>query len=213
MIRQRNTWPSSRMFRQRPKERQKKTKMRSRVIDIIECVVFWFISLSQTHVYWSIVSHSHSPFAQGSMGQLCIYLKWTDDGTGRFTYTQLSPVHKQIKSLTDPNRRNDDINFLSCIYLSEKRRRKSFKLDLTFCLKILPVVTYSRVRAILWLPYRWLSFLSFQVKLNLEVDEYSIHIWIKKMNEWCNLRIEKVTANLFFSNYIIRLLSLQWWTD
>jgi hypothetical protein len=46
------------------------------------CAMFWFISLSQTHVYWSIVSHSHSPFAQGSMGQLCIYLKWTDDGTG-----------------------------------------------------------------------------------------------------------------------------------
>jgi hypothetical protein len=146
----------------------KKNKMRSRVIDIIECVVFWFISLSQTHVYRSIVSHSHSPFAQGSMGQLCIYSKWTDDGTGRFTYTQLSRVHKQIKSLTDANRQSDDINFLSCIYLSEKRRRKkSFKLDLTFCLKILPVVTYSRVRAILWLPYHWLSFLSFQVKLNL----------------------------------------------
>jgi len=57
----------------------KKNKMRSRVIDIIECIVFWFISLSQTHVYWSIASYSLSPFAYGSMGQLCIYLKWTDD--------------------------------------------------------------------------------------------------------------------------------------
>jgi len=82
----------------RKRERDKKNKMRSRVIDIIECVVFWFISLSQTHVYWSIASHVHSPFAQGSMGQLCIYLKWPDDGTSLFTYTQLSWVHKQIKN-------------------------------------------------------------------------------------------------------------------
>jgi hypothetical protein len=127
------------MFGQRPNERRKKNKMRSRVIDIIECVVFWFISLSQTHVYWSIASHSHSPFAQGSMGQLCVYihLKWTDDETGHFTYTQLSRVHKQIKSLTDASRQSNNINFLLCIDIYHKRegKEKSFKLDLTFLLK------------------------------------------------------------------------------
>jgi hypothetical protein len=117
-------------------ETKRKQKMRSSVIDVIECVVFWFISLSQTHMYWSIASDSLSlsPFVQGSMGQLCIYLKWTDDGTGRFTYTQLSRVHKQIKRLTDASRRSNNINFLPCVYLSEKEK-KIFKLDLTSLLR------------------------------------------------------------------------------
>jgi hypothetical protein len=40
------------------------------------------------------------------------------------------------------------ILIFSRLYIYDKRE-KSFKLDLILCLKILPVVTYSRVRAIL----------------------------------------------------------------
>lgn len=60
----------------------KKNKKRSRVIDIIEYVVFWFISLSQTYSYWSIASRSHSPFAQGIQWVSRIYIfemnRWRD---------------------------------------------------------------------------------------------------------------------------------------
>jgi hypothetical protein len=99
------------------------------------CCVLIYLYISNLYVLIGRVSFSLSlTFRSRLNGSVVyIYLKWTDDGTRRFAYTQLSRAHKQIKSLTDASRQNSNINFLPCVYLSEMK--KSFKLDLTFLLK------------------------------------------------------------------------------
>ena len=106
---------------------RERDKIRSRVIDIIKYVVFLiYLFILNSYVYTDrlslILTHLFCSRLNGSVVCMFVYmyLKWTDDETDHFTYTQLSRVHKQITSLTDASRQRNNINFLLyvCIHLS-----------------------------------------------------------------------------------------------